>query len=84
MRVDDLRDGYERLRKGHAPYVYSVGPDFIDAGQWYWGRAADFLAGVPLDQAELYVLPADRVCDINTPADWLRAEEMYAAMKESQ
>jgi N-acylneuraminate cytidylyltransferase len=84
MTVDDLHGGYERLRKGGAPYVYSVGPDFIDAGQWYWGRTLDFLAGVPLDQAELYVLPADRVCDINTEEDWMRAEKLYANQMGAQ
>lgn len=77
MQVEDLHLGFARLKQSQAPYVYTVGPDYVDAGQWYWGRVLDFLHGTPLDQAELYVLPADRVCDINTPEDWARAERMY-------
>ena len=57
--------------------MYSVGPDNVDAGQWYWGTYEAFRDGVPLDQASLYKLPAERVCDINTPEDWARAEQLY-------
>lgn len=31
-----------------------------------------------------YGLPANRVCDINTMDDWIRAEQMYLALKEKQ
>lgn len=81
MIAEDLHLGYEKLRRENVPYVYSVGPDWMDAGQWYWGRSYNFLIGTPLDQAALYMLPAERVCDINTQDDWRQAETMYAAMK---
>jgi N-acylneuraminate cytidylyltransferase len=84
MHFTDLISGYLKLRSGSAPYVYTVGPDWQDAGQWYWGRASAFMDGLPLDQATLHVLPASRVCDINTEDDWKRAEQMYDQLhKES-
>lgn len=76
----DLIRGYANLRGGGAPYVYTVGPDWQDAGQWYWGETQAFIQGVSLDQGDLYQMPADRVCDINTPEDFSRAEAMYAAL----
>lgn len=81
MTTEDLYLGYEKLRRERAPYVYSVGPDWRDAGQWYWGRSHDFIGGTSLDQAALYMLPSERVCDINTLDDWRQAEAMYAEMK---
>lgn len=81
MRMTDLMTGYGLLttRVG-AIYVHSVGPDGVDAGQWYWGRAKAFVYSTPLTKAYPYVLPAERTCDINTPEDWARAEHLYAQM----
>lgn len=81
MIVEDLHLGYERLRKGPAPFVYTVGPNWQDAGQWYWGRVDDYLAGTSLDQSDLFLLPAARTCDINTEEDWVRAEQLYEALR---
>ena len=78
MTYFDLIVGYQRLRGTGAPYVYPVGPDWQDAGQWYWGAVDAFTSGEPLDQAVFYTLPAERVCDINTEDDWARAEQLYA------
>ncbi|MEK9809632.1 MAG: hypothetical protein VW362_04245 [Candidatus Nanopelagicales bacterium] len=74
----DLIEGYLMLRKARVPYVYTVGPDWQDAGQWYWGEVDAFRTGVPLDQASFYKLPAERTCDINVEEDWARAEQLYA------
>jgi len=74
----DLIVGYSRLRTTNAPYVYTVGMNWQDAGQWYWGRVDDFIGGTSLDQATFYRLPKTRVCDINTLEDWTRAEQLYA------
>ena len=81
MIAEDLHLGYEKLRRENVPYVHSVGPDWQDAGQWYWGRSYNFTIGTSLDQSALYMLPAERVCDINTLDDWRQAEAMYAEMK---
>lgn len=56
---------------------------FHDAGQFYWGRAAVWLAGKPLfslDAAPV-MLPRHRVQDIDTAEDWERAEWLFKAMQ---
>ena len=69
----------------HPEHMFTRSQDlaeaFHDAGQFYWGRAQAFLDDVPLfSRASLAVeLPPHQVQDINTPADWLRAELMFRA-----
>ena len=75
MLPEDLIEGRKHLDIW--PFVYSVGPDGNDAGQWYWGHTRAFLDGVPLDRGFQYALPVNRVCDINTEDDWQRAEKLY-------
>lgn len=57
-------------------------PAYHDAGQFYWGRATAFRAGLPVYAAHsiAIVLPRYRVQDIDTPEDWQRAELMHAAL----
>lgn len=79
MTVADLKLGHDDLIRSTEPYVYSAGYDGQDAGQWYWGRAAAFIDRLPLEgNSQLFYLPDARVCDINTEADWKRAEKLYA------
>ena len=80
----DLIYGYLALREANVPYVYTVGPDWQDAGQWYWGTVRAFLDGVSLDQARFHNMPETRVCDINTEDDWSRAEQLYANLIGSE
>lgn len=81
MLPADLEDGLHKLYSSALPYVYSVGPDGKDAGQWYWGRAHAFRTGIPLEgNSQHHTIPGSRVCDINTPEDWIRAENLYAKM----
>jgi pseudaminic acid cytidylyltransferase len=56
-----------------------------DAGQFYWGRAAAWLAQQPLftENAAAVPIPRHRVQDIDTPEDWERAEWMFKSMKLS-
>lgn len=56
---------------------------FHDAGQFYWGRAAAWLAGKPLfsHRAVPLQFPRHRVQDIDTQADWERAEWLFKAMQ---
>ncbi len=69
----------------HPEHMFTRSQDleeaFHDAGQFYWGRAQAFLDDVPLfSHASLAVeLPQHQVQDIDTPADWLRAELMFRA-----
>jgi pseudaminic acid cytidylyltransferase len=55
-----------------------------DAGQFYWGQAAAWLAQKPLftQQATGVRLPRHRVQDIDTPEDWTRAEWMFKALQQ--
>jgi len=56
---------------------------YHDAAQFYWGRAAAWLAGQPLFSAEStpVILPRYRVQDIDTLEDWKYAELMFKAIK---
>lgn len=55
---------------------------YHDAGQFYWGRAEAFRAGLPMFAAHsvAIVLPRHRVLDIDTPEDWRQAELLHAAL----
>lgn len=58
---------------------------YHDAGQFYWGRAAAWLAGKPIFSREAVpiMLPRHRVQDIDTAEDWERAELMLNALQKS-
>lgn len=55
---------------------------YHDAGQFYWGRADDWMVETPLfSHASIpIVLPRHRVQDIDTLEDWIRAEHMFRAL----
>lgn len=56
-------------------------PGYFDAGQFYWAAAETWLAGLAIHtNGHAIVLPERRVIDIDTPADWVRAEAMYRAL----
>ena len=57
-------------------------PAYYDAGQFYWGKKKAWL-GNPLihSNGAGYVIPNWRVIDIDTPADWDRAELLAMAIK---
>lgn len=84
LLVDDLVRGMRRMQ--FHDYAMSVGPDGKDAGCFYWGHANAFRQEMPLDDDEYttkVALPAARVCDINTPEDWARAERLYDALRRA-
>lgn len=69
----------------HPEYVNTrtqdLEPAFHDAGQFYWGAADTWLAGLAIHaHGRSIVLPEWRVVDIDTPADWERAEAMFRAL----
>ena len=57
-----------------------------DAGQFYWGSANAWLTqkNAFLGNSRSLILPRHRVQDIDTEEDWVRAEWMFKAMRESQ
>lgn len=58
-------------------------PAYHDAAQFYWGRRDAWRAQTPLfgKTACAYVLPRERVQDIDTPDDWDVAEAMMQTIK---
>lgn len=88
MDVRDLTLGAAMLaQETDTTFVFSVGyPPLQDAGQFYWGRCMDFITSKPLvgRYTRLVHVAADRVCDINTPEDWARAEIMYTALETKE
>jgi N-acylneuraminate cytidylyltransferase len=87
MSVMDLCEGYLVLdgwRGDSVTYVMSAGyPPLQDAGQFYWGMAFSFMDNIPLvsKHTRLICVDENRVCDINTEADWVRAVKMYEDLK---
>lgn len=51
-----------------------------DAGQFYWGLASAWLEGKTVFSKDStpVLLPRYRVQDIDTPEDWIRAEQLFA------
>ena len=60
-------------------------PAYHDAGQFYWGRPEAWKECRPIftSAARVVVLPRYRVQDIDDYDDWLRAELMFRALRES-
>jgi len=83
----DLQNAHARMDRDESlQYVFSVTTDGVciaDTGQWYWGRIKAFINKAPLvgHSTSIWPLPDSMCCDINTPEDWIRAEQMYAALK---
>ena len=58
-------------------------PAFHDAGQFYWGTADAWKAGLDVHlNARSLVVPAWRAVDIDTPDDWTRAELLHRMAAE--
>jgi N-acylneuraminate cytidylyltransferase len=79
----DLHDGLKALRLPGHEFAMSVRESPLsDAGAYYWGWSDAFMHGLPLiaPHTAMCPLPAERVCDINTLADWSAATYLYHAM----
>ncbi|MEL6618257.1 MAG: pseudaminic acid cytidylyltransferase [Pseudomonadota bacterium] len=75
-RVEMLQPAQEQTRSQDLDEVVH------DAGQFYWGTAEAWHAGRPIFSSDsvAYMLPRHLVQDIDTEADWTRAEWMRKAM----
>ena len=84
MLADDLVDGYVWVIKPRVAHAISIGyPPLRDAAQFYWSRAEAINACIEYwwsSTSPIKIAP-ERVCDINTPDDWARAEKMFEALK---
>lgn len=84
LETGDLATAMALLAQSGAKFAFAVGTEPLrDAGMFYWGRTEAFLCNEPLvaSHSLMVPIPEDRVCDINTPEDWLRAETMYETLK---
>jgi len=82
--------GYFKSPRGIAPVSpkdmpkrsKDLEPAYYDAGQFYWAHAGTWTSGTKVwDAAQGVILPATRVCDIDTEDDWSRAEAMMSYLK---
>jgi N-acylneuraminate cytidylyltransferase len=79
----DLINAMNVLASKPANYAFSVGTrPLSDAGNFYFGTAHAFRMRKELFDIHTIMIPMSpgRVCDINTPEDWSRAEKMYEAL----
>jgi CMP-N-acetylneuraminic acid synthetase len=54
---------------------------FYDAGQFYWGTKKAWLTNSRIHRSGIgFEIPNWRVVDIDTPADWERAERLAASL----
>lgn len=61
-------------------------PAYYDAGQFYWRLSDALLRNVPVfsERSIGLVIPQWRVCDIDTPEDWRRAELMHEVLERGE
>lgn len=87
MSVDDLARGHLYMNTFPLSHCISIGyPPLQDAAQFYWSRVDALRANIPYFgiSTGLVTIAPERICDINTPEDWSRAELMYAALQEKK
>ncbi len=78
--------GVEMLQPEHlVTRSQDLEPAYHDAGQFYWGKAQAFLDDIPIFSEQSYAvnLPHYLVQDIDTPADWIRAELLFKALEQN-
>ena len=87
MRVRDLQIGYQLMLRHDFHFVLAVSASpLADVGQFYWSWVPGLLRGDPLigTKTGLVPIPEGHYCDINTPDDWTRAEQLYRQLLEKQ
>ena len=87
LRSRDLMTGYKLMEKCDCHFALGVQASPLqDAGQFYWSWVPGLLRGDPLIglKTGLVPIPENRICDINTPDDWARAEKLYLQLMESE
>lgn len=87
LETSDLWCGWQRMHECDRTYSMLTDEIGSDIGWAYWGPATAFgivPLGVvdpkkPMDGPACVGISSDRAIDINTPEDWDKAEQMYAA-----
>ncbi len=82
-----LRDGRLHARSPEHMEMRSqdLEPTFYDAGQFYWATAATWRdpSARVWDAAAGIEIEAERCIDIDTPEDWVLAEQMYDVLERA-
>jgi pseudaminic acid cytidylyltransferase len=84
LTVEDLAAGKHAMGVRYPCFAMAVGQEPLrDAGAFYWGEGWAFLKREPLigPRTCMVPIPEERICDINTMADFERAERMYATRR---
>lgn len=87
LLVSDLILAMDELLDHFRFYAMSVNREpLFDAGCFYFGKASAFKKNISLigPYTAMIPLPPERVCDINTEADWERSEQLYQRMQEGK
>ena len=87
-----IQRALRRLPGGYVEPFYSeyaatrtqdLEPTYFDVGQFYWGKKDAWLAELNLHMnGASLVIPEWRSVDIDTPADWERAELLYSHLSQ--
>ena len=80
LASNSLNLALQYLKFGTVLYVVPVATWLRDPGQFYFGRRDAFINNWPLRIAQLMPIDPATECDINTMADWERAEKMFAEL----
>ena len=82
---EDLRESFIEHEIQNRWHTIAIGVDPIsDAGAFYWHTWGPLMRKESLyakGHTGFHILPKERVCDINTPEDWARAEQLYEEMQ---
>ena len=78
IRPVDLVAGFHHFINSVREYLYVSDNHGNDLGQFYWGLTYSWGLGHEIiHPACVKLIPDIQVVDINTPADWERAEKLY-------
>ena len=78
MPLNAIVEALAVLQSTNSPYCFTTNYKMEDIGALYWSRTWALKGGLPLNlRAAKYPLDDCYCCDINTPEDWTRAEQMY-------
>ena len=82
LSPETLRRAFETM-VWRTSYVVPVATWLRDPGQFYFGYVDAFIHGEPLLSQRTVMFPIDPAteCDINTESDWIKAEQMYLALR---
>lgn len=86
LSVHDLQTGFGYMQTDCSHVISVAYPPLRDAAQFYFSRVYALRQNIDYFGADtvLVKIPESRVCDINTPEDWTRAEQMFTALQEKK